>query len=64
MPALLYATARDPLDDRHGVLARGAVLDALLTPELEIVATFVAGRTIQGEDALASRFANLDGDPR
>ena len=51
--------------DRHGVLAPGAVFDAvLLTPELEIVTTFIAGRIVHAEDALASRFASADADPR
>jgi N-acetylglucosamine-6-phosphate deacetylase len=50
--------------DRHGVLAPGAVFDAvLLTPELEIVATFIAGRIVHAEDALASRFADVGADP-
>jgi N-acetylglucosamine-6-phosphate deacetylase len=51
--------------DRHGVLAAGAVFDAvLLTPELEVVATLVAGRIVHARDALPSRFANLDADQR
>lgn len=51
--------------DRHGVLAPGAVFDAvLLTPELEILATFIAGRIVHATDALASRFADVDADPR
>lgn len=51
--------------DRHGVLAPGAVFDGvLLTPELEIVATFIAGRIVHATDALASRFADVDADPR
>jgi hypothetical protein len=51
--------------DRHGVLAPGAVFDTvLLTPELEVVATFVAGRFVHAEYALESRFADLDADQR
>lgn len=50
--------------DRHGTLAPGAVFDAvLLTPELEIVATFIAGRIVHGEDALSGRFADADAVP-
>jgi hypothetical protein len=42
-----------------------AVFDAvLLTPELEVVATLVAGRIVHARDALPSRFANLDADQR
>lgn len=42
-----------------------AVFDTvLLTPELEVVATFVAGRFVHAEYALESRFADLDANPR
>jgi hypothetical protein len=42
-----------------------AVFDTvLLTPELEVVATFVAGRFVHAEYALESRFADLDADQR
>lgn len=50
--------------DRHGVLAPGATFDAvLLTPELEIVATFIAGRIVHSTDRLASRFTGVDTGP-
>ncbi len=53
------------LADRHGVLAPGATFDAvLLTPALEIVATFIAGRIAYATEALAGRFADVDADPR
>ena len=50
--------------DRHGVLAPGADFDAvLLTPELEIVATFIAGRIVHATGALDGRMHDGDADP-
>lgn len=47
--------------DRCGVLVPGRPFDAvLLTPELEIVATFVAGRIAHAAEALASRLAAVE----
>lgn len=60
VPARLLGSA-----DGSGALVPGGLFDAvLLTPEVEIVATFSAGRIAHATEALASRLVDVEADPR